>query len=131
LEDARIQAKSLKQLSAVVRSVEAKARISGLLVEKVEVKTLEEKFEGCSSPQDHVRRCFVEYQREGYNLEEKDWEEFCRLNMGWWEALDTFLAAAKAKPVQPMMSAEERERHERRRLGLPSRALNGRANTVP
>ena len=124
LEQARVQATSLKQFSAVVRSIESKARISGLLTEKIEVKTLEEEYEGCKSPTDIVRRCFVQYQREGYNLEEKDWEEFCRLNMGWWEALDNFLAAAKAKPVQPMMSAEARDRHERRRLGL-LRPTNG------
>jgi len=96
LEEARQQATSLKQLSAVVRAV---------------------KFEGCKSPQDIVRRSFIEYQREGYNLEEKDWEEFRRLNLGWWEALDNFLAAAKAKPVQPAMNVNDLERHERKRLG--------------
>jgi len=122
LEDARQQATSLKQLSACVRAVEAKARISGLLVEKVEVKTLEEKFEDCKSPQDIVRRSFVECQRDGYGLEEKDWEEYRRLMLGWWEALDNFLAAAKAKPVQPIMSAEARDRHERKRLGLAPRS---------
>src|SRR5262245_27818638 len=45
LEDARQKATTLGQLSAVVRSVEAKARISGLLVERVEVKTPIEKYE--------------------------------------------------------------------------------------
>src|SRR5215467_5457463 len=45
LEQARVQATSLKQFSAVVRSIESKARISGLLTEKIEVKTLEEEYE--------------------------------------------------------------------------------------
>jgi phage terminase small subunit len=37
LEAARQQASNLKQLSAAVRAVEAKARISGLLVQKLEI----------------------------------------------------------------------------------------------
>jgi hypothetical protein len=123
LEDARMKATSLSQLSAAVRATEAKARISGLLTEKIEVKqTTEEKFENCQS-MDDIIETMVDLFKD--DVLEEDMEEFRRLTRMWWERFDDFQRAARARPVQqpPRMSAEERERIERRRLGLPQRRI--------
>src|SRR5215510_3808503 len=76
LETARVKATSLSQLSAAVRATEAKARISGLLTEKIEVKTSEaERYEQASSIEDMVRMvCDDEERQHGCRLTEKDRE---------------------------------------------------------
>src|SRR5262245_14172634 len=127
LEQARLQATDLKQFSAVVRSIESKARISGLLTERIEVKSLDEKFEDCNSSEDVVRRMHAEYRQRGYDLGEDDYVALRRRFDAWWEGIQAVLAASKAKPVQPAMSHDERLRIERRRLGLASRP-NGNGN---
>jgi hypothetical protein len=42
----------------------------------------------------------------------------------WWEGLTAILNASKARPVPSAMAAEQKERIERRRLGL-LRPING------
>jgi hypothetical protein len=121
LEDARSQATSLKQFSAVVRSIESKARISGLLTEKIEVKTISEQFDGCRSVEDIIEVLAQDCVKDGFS--EKDIEDYRALTRVWLENVANLLRAAKARPVQPMMSDQQRENVERKRLGLTPRSL--------
>ena len=126
LEQARVQATSLRQFSAVVRSIESKARISGLLTEKIEVTNVYQRFESCDTTEAILRQMCIEYQREGYNLSEADLAELDRLLTAWTEVL----AAAKARPVNAL-SPMELQRHERKRLGLAQRPSgNGSTKSV-
>jgi len=52
---------------------------------------------------------------------------FTKLLIEFFMAIDDYRRGCKAKPS---MSAEDRERIERRRLSLASRALNGSAKSV-
>jgi hypothetical protein len=54
LEDARQKASNLDQLSAAVRAIEAKAKISGLLTRRIEV-TEGNEFAGCETMGEHQR----------------------------------------------------------------------------
>src|SRR6516164_8277358 len=83
LEDARSQATSLKQFSAVVRSIESKARISGLLTEKIEVKTISEQFDGCPSVEDIIEVLAQDCVKDGFS--EKDIEDYRALTRVWLE----------------------------------------------
>src|SRR5262245_39408017 len=115
LEDARVEAKTLKQLSACVRAVEAKARIAGLLTERIEVKNNIERYQNVTSPEDFAKLMWTDYRAEGYsNLDEKDLEQLGLLVRGWWDGMQAILAASKAKPIQPRMSDQQRENIERR-----------------
>lgn len=117
LEEARQKATSLSQLSAVVRAVEAKARVSGLLVQRIEVKSLDERFEDAATQEDIIRRMAVEYRREGYPLDDgKDMDYLRAFMTRWWGELDAFLASVKARPVQQI--SPNQEHIERRRLGM-------------
>jgi hypothetical protein len=51
LEEARVKASNLDQLSAAVRAIEAKAKVSGLLVQRVEVGGPGD-FDDCESVED-------------------------------------------------------------------------------
>ena len=126
LEQARSQATDLKQFSAVVRSIESKARISGLLTEKIEIKTADQRFERCRNIDDVADQFRRDYEAEGYVFDEKDHVELLRLTRVWWEDLRNLLDASKAKPVSSTMTDQQRENVERRRLGLAVRpAING------
>src|SRR5262245_26338275 len=110
LEQARVQATSLKQFSAVVRSIESKAKIAGVLTERIEIKTVNERFAHCTNIADVTDQFAEEYRAEGYNLSAEDIEALGRVMSAWWEGLQGILAASRARPVQPVMSAAELER---------------------
>jgi hypothetical protein len=133
LEEARQKATSLDQMSAAVRSVEAKARISGLLVERVEVKNdIKQRWEQCITYEDFARVFWDEYRESGVAVDEEDYETLVVLFRNWLEGVAAIRARVEARAVSPRMSPEERERIERRRLGLSQRPLiNGSAKSVP
>jgi hypothetical protein len=120
LEDARQRATDLKQLSASVRAIESKARISGLLVERHEVKNVYERYENVTSIEELAQLEAEGYREQGYHLNAEDTEDLGRLMAAWWEATQAILDASRARSVPSAMSAEEIERHERKRLGLAS-----------
>jgi len=52
LEQARLKATDLKQLSATIRAIEGKAKLSGLLVERQRIEISGGSFDGCETPED-------------------------------------------------------------------------------
>jgi hypothetical protein len=131
LEQARLQASDLKQYSAVVRSIESKARISGLLTEKVEVKTTTDEDYTDWTNDDLLDLWTRQYRERGYS--EKDIESFRAFTRPWLESMETFISCPHGTVVSPpRMSDQQRENIERKRLGLPQRPLiNGGVKSVP
>ena len=115
LESARQKATSLDQFSAVVRSIEAKARISGLLTQKIEVTNGGNVFDDCESTAD-VADAIA--RSGGVELSAEDLIAFTKLITEWHDAMRQFLASCRAKVVQPVMSQTQLLNHERKRLGL-------------
>ena len=115
LKSARQKATSLDQLSAVVRSIEAKAKISGLLTQKIEVTNGGNVFDDCESTADVAEAIALS---GGVELSPEELVAFTALIGEWHDAMRQFLASCKAKVVQPAMSEIQRLDHERKRLGL-------------
>lgn len=116
LEAARQKATSLDQLSAVVRSIEAKAKISGLLTQKIEVTNGGGNvFDDCESTAD-VADAIA--RSGGVELNPEELLAFTTIIAEWHDQMRQFLASCKAKVVQPAMSEIQRLNHERKRLGL-------------
>ena len=68
LEAAREKASNLDQLSAAVRAIEAKAKVSGLLVKQIEVTTVEQEFGRCETFSDLADALAHHYTEQGYVL---------------------------------------------------------------
>jgi phage terminase small subunit len=115
LESARQKATSLDQLSAVVRAIEAKAKVSGLLTQKIEVTNGGNVFDDCESTTD-VADAIA--RSGGVELSADELMAFTKLVTEWHDAMRQFLASCRAKVVQPAMSQSQRLSHERKRLGL-------------
>ena len=94
LEIARSKAVSLDQLSAAVKATAEKAKISGLLVSRVEVShanggmTLDDE----STAEDYAMYLAKE---NGVNLSAEELEQLMGLIRGWHTSIEEFLAAAK------------------------------------
>src|SRR5262249_55553770 len=97
-------------------AIESKARISGLLVERHEIKNVYERYENVTSIEELAQLEAEGYREQGYDLNAADVDRLGSLLVAWWEGTKCILDAAKARAN--VMSAEDRERHERRRLGL-------------
>jgi hypothetical protein len=52
LEDARIRATDVKQLSASIRAIEAKAKLAGLMVERQKIEISGDNFDSCETAED-------------------------------------------------------------------------------
>ena len=115
LESARQKATSLDQLSAVVRSIEAKAKISGLLTQKIEVTNGGNVFDDCECIADVAHTIA---RSGGVELSAQELVAFTKLITEWHDAMRLFLASCKTQPVQPSMTQSQRLNHERKRLGL-------------
>jgi phage terminase small subunit len=119
-KDARAKASSLDQLSAAVRAIEAKARVSGLLVQKVEVTSGQE-FD-CADTLEDIAAATA--HGLGYEITGEDRAELGRLMHAWYneghEQIRQFLASCNAKPVQQATNRRDMEAIERKRLGLPA-----------
>jgi phage terminase small subunit len=125
LEDAREKATTRDQLSAAVRAIEAKAKVSGLLTQKVEIIDPAQAFDNARTPEEiaAVLARGIAGDRS-YELTPDELRGFAELMVQWVEAINQYLSGCAAKPVQPVMSAHDMETIERRRLGL--RVGNGR-----
>jgi hypothetical protein len=113
LESARQKATDLDQLSAAVRAIEAKAKIAGLLTQKIEIDT-PNAFDHCESMADVANMIARD---DGVELSAEELIEFTTLVTEWHDGMKHFLASCKAKPVE-RMTPYQRLDHERKRLGL-------------
>ena len=116
LEDARRRGLALNQIGSVVKSIEAKAKVSGLLTQKIEITDLSE-FNRTDSYEDIADAIAHQY---GVNLTISQRTEVTRLMLDWWQAIEDFLKPLAAKPVSalPARPVVDMERVERKRLGL-------------
>ncbi len=118
LEHARARADGLDQLSAAVKAISEKAKISGLLVQKVEVGGPGD-FDGCETPEQVVEQVVREIVVEAPNAKfsPEDKAELLAL----FTQINEIIAAAKAQPVHAAgygysQRREELERPSQRRL---------------
>jgi phage terminase small subunit len=124
LETARARADNAEQFSASVRAIEAKARVSGLLTQKIEVTNVTEEFENAETFEE-IASVLAKGMTQGYELTPEERAAFAKLLVQWVEVIDQFLAGCTAKPIKPVMSVRDQENLERRRLGLSCRVGRG------
>ena len=123
LEHARQRADSLDQLSAAVKATSEKAKISGLLVQRVEVGTPGD-FDQCESDQDIVNAIIQNSMADGKVFSEEEQTEFRGILMGWLDAMTQFhnTHGKYAWVVEANNPAETRNRqingaHRQRQIG--------------
>jgi phage terminase small subunit len=90
LEYARSRADSLDQLSAAVKATSEKAKISGLLVQKIEVGGPNE-FNGNETEEEIAEAIIRSYQVDGKVYTEIEQEELRAIVMGFFAQLNEFL----------------------------------------
>lgn len=126
LETARARADSAEQFSASVRAIEAKARVSGLLTQKIEITNVTEEFDDAESIEDIAAVLANAMAKDkGYQLTAEERAGFTKLLVESIEAFNQYLAGCTAKPVEPILRVRDQENLERRRLGLTRRVGNG------
>jgi phage terminase small subunit len=99
LEDARKKATDLEQLSAAVRAIESKAKISGLLVQKVEVGGPGD-FGKCNSIEAVVDE-ILKYEINPYHdLRDEDRDYLVALFERFFAEADAYVEAITARPYR-------------------------------
>jgi hypothetical protein len=122
LETARVRADNAEQFSASVRAIEAKARVSGLLTQKIEITNVTEEFDNAESIEDIAAVLANALAADkGYALTPEEKAGFTKLLIQWIEVLNQYLAGCEPKPVPQITRVRDQENLERRRLGLPRR----------
>ena len=116
LDEAVVVAKSRGQANAMVSASALRAKLAGLGVEKIEVTSINDQFEAAESLEDVA---VAIARTKGYELSSEERTAFTKILREWFEMTDQFLAGCKARPIQAVISDEERMRAARRRLGLP------------
>jgi hypothetical protein len=111
LEHARQRADSLDQLSAVVKSISEKARISGLLVQRVEVGGPGD-FDDCEWVED-VKATAADTVLagliEGFKpVDQQDRQALMDLMERQWQEQEEFVTAIKARPITAVRCDLER-----------------------
>ena len=123
LEEARKRADSLDQLSAVVKAISEKARISGLMVRKVEVGGPGD-FSACETVEAVVDELLKYSLNPAYEIAtERERQELIDMTERHFAAMDEVIAAIKAKPINPAFA------HKARRTEL-KRLSNGKSRPV-
>jgi hypothetical protein len=120
LEEARRKATDLDQLSVAVRAIEAKAKVSGLLTQKIEITDPTREFDNAETPEEIAAVLARGLAKDkGYELTPEENAGFVKLLVHWVESINEYLSGCAAKPVQqPTISTQDLEVIERRRLGL-------------
>jgi phage terminase small subunit len=118
LEDARKRADSLDMLSAVVKAISEKAKIAGLMVQKVEVGGPGD-FGACETIE-AVADEMLKFRLPPYaSITEQDRQGLIDLLNEQANTVEEYLAAIKAKPVNPEYA------HKARRTELARHNGNG------
>jgi phage terminase small subunit len=103
LEEARQKASSLDQLSAAVRAIEAKAKVSGLLIQRVEIGGPNE-FAGCKTEAETVDK-LLEIEAPGTHFTTQDRARVLEMFRGVAE----FINSCTAKPVNSPAYPSQRQ----------------------
>jgi hypothetical protein len=113
------------QAAAMVSAAQLKAKLAGLLTDRVEISEADP-FASGETPEE----CATIWLRsiaakKGHEFTRDEISGFAKVLAQCFEAIDGYIAGccAKAVPAQPTMSAHDQELIERRRLGL--RITNG------
>ena len=109
LEHARKRADSLDQLAASVKAIEAKAKVSGLLTQKIELNSNTNNGMTCDDENTSEDVAIAMARERGVHLSEKELGEFMGVVHDAWASIQQFLASCKAKPVNEAPSAAEIE----------------------
>ena len=120
LEHARSRADGLDQLSAAVKAISEKAKISGLLVQKIEVGG-PDAFSEAETIEDVIEAACEQLTAEGYSLDEADKAQLTAMLLRQEDERQEFLASCKAKLVavkyrHDPIELKHRQDKERRRL---------------
>ena len=100
-----------------------RAKLAGLLTERVEVTTNNDAFDNAETMEDVAAALADAYSGKGYILTPEQRPEFARLIEGWINAFDEYVAGCCAKPVNPV-TRRNLESIERKRLGLAQRQIS-------
>jgi phage terminase small subunit len=122
LEQARSRADGLDQLSAAVKAISEKAKISGLLVQKIEVGPAGA-FDDAETIEDVIEAACKQYTEQGYSFDDDDKARLGELLERYAVEEREFLASCKAKPINSI-DLRAQELRERQRMGL-ARPGNG------
>jgi phage terminase small subunit len=98
LEHARSRADGLDQLSAAVKAISEKAKISGLLVQKIEVGG-PDAFSEAETIEDIIEAACEQLTAEGYSLDEAEKAQLTAMLLRQEDERQEFLASCKAKLV--------------------------------
>lgn len=132
LDEANAVARERGQAAAMVSASALRAKLAGLMVEKVEIGSVGS-FDGC----DTVEAIATQMARDmsGKELPPEDLAGFTKLVSDWFErgdkAMQEYLVASTARVVHPVVVERSPEHVERKRLGLPQRQTgNGSRRNV-
>ena len=103
-----------KQAAAMVAASTLRAKLAGLLTDRVEIRQADP-FASCESMEDIADAIARE---SGVALSPEELVGFTKVIGEWSDAMKHFLASCKAQPVQPTVSQSQLLNHERKRLGL-------------
>jgi hypothetical protein len=116
LEEARKRADSLDQLSTVVKAVSEKARISGLLVQKIEIGAAGD-FGACETVEAVVDELLKFSLNPSYEVAtERERQELIDMTERHFAEMQEVIAAIKAKPIDPAF-VHKAQRKALRHLG--------------
>ena len=98
LEHARQRADGLDQLSAAVKAISEKAKISGLLVQRVEVGGPGD-FAGCDSTEAMADKILTDMIERFRPVDEKDRQGLVELIERHTQEMDEYISAIRARPI--------------------------------
>ena len=115
LDAAVAVARERGQAQAMVSASALRAKLAGLMVERVEVAAVDA-FGECRTYEEVLVVAAREFSKD-HELTPAELNGFAKVLREAFAAIDQYLAACKAKLVQPM-TAQDRECIERKRVGL-------------
>jgi hypothetical protein len=115
LEAARARADSLEQLSAAVKAIDLKAKVSGVMVQRIEVGG-PKAFDDCQSMEDLMVLTCEQLRAEGYNLDDADKAALTELLLRQQDEQEEFLASCKAKVIAVRYASDPVELRHRQKL---------------
>ena len=98
LEAAREKASDLDQLSAAVRAIEAKAKVSGVMVQRVEVGGVGD-FDDCTTMETIADKMLTDLVEGFRPVDERDRQGLVELLERLWQGISDYIAAIKARPI--------------------------------